>query len=359
MDILFKSAQPSGDSDKIKLLKKYGFLKVITGDISSKIEDVTLFHPNIEIADVVIFEKNDIENEAGENIVKKIKNIKGLNKKVALAIRIENKSDEQILTTLGSEFDYCIIDLFSWKIIPLENIIASLKNKTDIYVFVKNESDVTTYLNTLELGADGIVIDNTFEDDLEEFLASNANIMPQLSFDEVEVTLIEDAGMGDRVCIDTTAMLNLGEGMLIGSVSQCLFLIHSETIETEFVNARPFRVNAGAVHAYVLDNKGHTKYLSELRSGDRLLAVDYNGHTRSVTVGRAKIERRPMTLVGIKRENKEIRTIVQNAETIRFVKNNGEPVSVSDLKIGDKILVYFQEGGRHFGKPVDETILER
>lgn len=58
----------------------------------------------------------------------------------------------------------------------------------------------------------------------------------------------------------------------------------------------------------------------------------------------------------------EIQTIVQNAETIHLVREDGEPVSVVDLKPGDKVLAYVEteEGkGRHFGMEVEETIVEK
>ena len=51
--------------------------------------------------------------------------------------------------------------------------------------------------------------------------------------------------------------------MLVGNSSSGLFLIHAETIESGYVAARPFRVNAGPVHAYVYLPEGATKYLSD------------------------------------------------------------------------------------------------
>ena len=68
----------------------------------------------------------------------------------------------------------------------------------------------------------------------------------------VEVLSIEDGGVGDRVCVDLTSILEIGEGFLIGSAANALMLVHGETLESAFVPPRPFRVNAGAVHAYVL-----------------------------------------------------------------------------------------------------------
>ena len=53
--------------------------------------------------------------------------------------------------------------------------------------------------------------------------------------------------------------------------------------------------------------------------------------------------------------------IAQDAETIRFVKANGQLVSVTHLKKGDSVLAFSKEAsGRHFGMEVaDEYILEK
>ena len=53
--------------------------------------------------------------------------------------------------------------------------------------------------------------------------------------------------------------------------------------------------------------------------------------------------------------------IAQDAETIRFIKSNGQLVSVTHLKKGDSVLVHSKAAtGRHFGMEVsDEYILEK
>ena len=58
-------------------------------------------------------------------------------------------------------------------------------------------------------------------------------------------------------------------------------------------------------------------------------------------------------------EGMKIRTLVQNAETIRLVTDKKEPISVSKLKVGDKVLAYFSEGARHFGMAIEEQIIEK
>jgi 3-dehydroquinate synthase II len=154
-------------------------------------------------------------------------------------------------------------------------------------------------------------------------------------------------------------MMVPGEGMLVGSYSGGLFLVHSESLESEYVASRPFRVNAGPVQAYVMTPGGKTKYLSELETGDEVLVVDSKGRSRVAVVGRVKIEKRPLILVEAEYEDRRVRTLLQNAETIRLVNDKGEAVSVSEISEGDRVLVYFEDSARHFGMAITETIIEK
>ena len=122
---------------------------------------------------------------------------------------------------------------------------------------------------------------------------------------------------------------------------------------------RPFRVNAGAVHAYTRVPGGRTRYLSEIEAGDEVEIVDHTGVISSAVVGRVKIEKRPMLLITARIGDKGVATILQNAETIRLTSPEGEPVSVVSLSAGDRVMAYHEEGGRHFGHKVDETIMEK
>jgi 3-dehydroquinate synthase II len=153
--------------------------------------------------------------------------------------------------------------------------------------------------------------------------------------------------------------MELGEGMLVGNSSQALFLVHSESVENPFVNTRPFRVNAGPVHAYVRLANEETKYLSEIKSGDQVMVVNFEGTSYPAVVGRAKVEKRPLVLVEAEEGDQTVSVILQNAETIRLTAPSGKAVSLVDLKEGSEILIYREKAGRHFGVQVEETILEK
>lgn len=272
---------------------------------------------------------------------------------------IRSKGDEQEIVREGKKMDYVVVSALDWKIIPLENIIASLqKEKCRIIVDVSSVEEAKTAFHTLEIGVDGVVVKNiSLIKKIKNLIEEVSSI--SLSLTPVEITKIEPKGMGDRVCVDTASMFSLGEGMLVGSQSNGMFLVHSETLESEYVASRPFRVNAGPVHAYTMLPDGKTTYLSELEAGDEVLAVDSKGNTRSMIVGRCKIEKRPLLLIEAKKDQFKIKTLVQNAETINLVDKKGKAVSVTKLKQGDQVLAYIEEGGRHFGMKVKESVEEK
>jgi 3-dehydroquinate synthase II len=292
-------------------------------------------------------------------ITDKAETLAGIKTKKAYYKDIKSKADEKDVTAQGAKADYIVINASDWKIIPLENIIASLKGKTKIIVEVSSKEDAKTALETLEIGADGILLNAEMSEIKKTKELLDKISMEKLALAPVKVKKIKQVGMGDRVCIDTCSMFAVGEGMLVGSQSNSLFLVHSESIETQYVAARPFRVNAGPVHAYTRMPDGSTKYLSELSSGDEVLAVDWKGNTRPVVIGRLKIERRPLMLIEAELNGKMIKTILQNAETIRLVDKNGKAVSITALKEGDEVMAYVEDFGRHFGMKVAETITEK
>jgi 3-dehydroquinate synthase II len=153
--------------------------------------------------------------------------------------------------------------------------------------------------------------------------------------------------------------MNLGEGMLVGNTASGFFLVHSESIDNPYVDSRPFRVNAGAVHAYTLAPGGKTKYLADLKAGDEVMIVNSQGKSQTAYLGRNKIEKRPMMLIEAEFEGQPVSLVLQNAETIRLVDPEGKAVSITNIKPGDKVLAHIEKGGRHFGMEVEETLIER
>lgn len=289
------------------------------------------------------------------------KEAKNAGKTVCAYIKITDKAHEQLAVELGKIVDYIILIATDWTIIPLENIIADLqKESVKIIAAVKNSDDAKVAMETLEIGTDGVI----FEPEEFSQIKDIANLVESLSREQYElkeatITNVKPLGSGDRVCVDTTSMMQPGEGMLIGSYSKALFLVHSESLESEYVASRPFRVNAGPVQAYVMVPGNKTRYLAELKAGDEVLIVNAEGETRTAYVGRSKIEKRPLLLVEAEYEGNVIRTLLQNAETIRIVDSDNNPISVAELKVGDKVKVYIETSARHFGIAIDETIIEQ
>ena len=283
------------------------------------------------------------------------------NKKIGKEFQVRSNEDiEDILQQAKKGLDFVIIEVKDWKIIPLENIIAKLhKLHTRIFAIAKNPAEVRKMFSILDVGVDGVIFAASSASQVREVLL----YMGTKSFDmqKATITEIKEVGDGERVCVDTASMLHRGEGMLIGSRSNFMFLVHNESVGSSFTSPRPFRVNAGAVHCYTLGVDGTTKYLSEVETGTEVLVLDSKGKARRAIVGRSKIERRPMLMIKAKIGSEVGGIIAQDAETIRFVHPGGKLVSVTHLKKGDTVLVHAKPAtGRHFGMEVsDEYILEK
>jgi len=291
----------------------------------------------------------------------KAKKLKETGKTVAVKVSIRGREDEKtIAMAVESSCDYIILDCPDWKVIPLENVIAMTRGKAKLLVGVSCAKDAKLALETLELGADGVVLKASSLNELAATAAITKKQALKIELVPAKVVELKQIGTGARVCVDTCDLMKLGEGIVVGCQSSGFFLVQAEVYESPYVETRPFRVNAGAVSLYTLSSLSKTRYLSELKAGDDVLIVDREGKVRSTHVGRVKIEWRPMMLIEAEYEGRTIKTIVQNAETIRLVTREGSK-SVAELRAGDEVLVYItEEVGRHFGTLVkEEMVIER
>ena len=275
-------------------------------------------------------------------------------------VRIRNQDYEAFAEAIAQEAEYTIVIGEDWQIIPLENLIARIGDETMLITGVTTAEEAKTAYETLEIGADAVLLDTDSPDEIRETVeVRDAVDREQLDLQYAEVTTIEQTGSADRVCIDTGSLMDHDEGMLVGSMSRGLFFVHAETAESPYVASRPFRVNAGAVHAYVRAPGGETQYLSELASGDDVQIVNTAGETHEAIVGRAKIEKRPMFRVQAETaDGDRIETLLQNAETIKVNTPDGRK-AITDVEVGDELLVYYEDTARHFGEAVEESIIEK
>lgn len=273
-------------------------------------------------------------------------------------IDIDDPDSQSKAMSLAGKKKAVMVTTSDWTIIPLENMIAKFGGTgTEVYTVTSDPEDTKLFLTTMEKGVDGIVIDVKDPLMVRKF-GDKLSATGKENLSEVTVTSIKAVEMGDRVCIDTCSMMVPGEGMLIGSYSNCLFLIQSESEENGYVASRPFRVNAGAVHSYMEVPGGGTRYLSEISAGDPVLLCDREGNTRVASVGRCKIEKRPLLMVAATDGKREYTVMLQNAETIKMVGPEGAK-SVTQVVVGDKLLAKLDTGGRHFGMAIEETISEK
>ena len=290
--------------------------------------------------------------------VKALSKIKTLTPDDMVTVELTKKADEDVAVKAAKAGRDVVLKK-GWEIIPVENILAQVDS---LALECESLDRAVLAAGILERGCDTIVVLPEGAVDLKQIVAELKLSQGTMDLQAATVTDIEATGLGHRVCVDTISVLKKGQGMLIGNSSAFSFLVHAETESNPYVAARPFRINAGAVHAYAQMPGDKTTYLEELGAGDDVLIIGADGATSLATVGRVKVEVRPMLLIKAEVKTadgvKSGQVFLQNAETIRVVSDKGEPVSVVTLKKGDKIMVKTDEAGRHFGMRIKEEIKE-
>ncbi len=293
-------------------------------------------------------------------------------------IVLAGKEDEESAAARAAAGENVVLGR-GWEIIPVENLLARPEVAPRLALEVGSAEEARLAAGILECGVPMIVL---LPEALPEIGAIVAAGLSRGRLDLVPAVVreVRPVGLGHRVCVDTLSLLHRGQGMLVGNSSAFTFLVHAETEQNEYVAARPFRINAGGVHSYIVRPGDRTSYAGELAPGDETLVVDANGETTRVTVGRIKTEIRPMLYIraecaiecveeNVTKKNSTEKddqnapgrsggVFLQNAETIRLVRTDGAPVSVVDLRPGDRVLCRLDDAGRHFGMRIREHIQE-
>ncbi|MEU7550880.1 3-dehydroquinate synthase II [Streptomyces sp. NPDC044571] len=245
--------------------------------------------------------------------------------------------------------------------IPLEIVIAAAAKATGSLITVAQDvEEAEIIFGVLEHGSDGVMMAPQAVGDATRLKECARLDTPALDLVELEITGTAHVGMGERACVDTCSHFREDEGILVGSHSKGMILCVSETHPLPYMPTRPFRVNAGAIHSYTLSKDERTNYLSELKSGSKVLAVDVKGQTRLVTVGRVKIESRPLISIDAVAPNGQtVNLILQDDWHVRVLGPGGAVLNSTELKPGDKVLGYLPSADRHVGYPIDEFCLEK
>ena len=289
-------------------------------------------------------------------------------KQIGIQVLIDSKEGQLRARSMAGSIDWILLEFQDWTMIPIENIVASCDGgPTKVAARIISPEQAQGAAFALDIGVDAILakaecLDSALIAKLQRQESSEPTetiIREPFAPATLTVTDVKEGGVGDRVCVDFTSYLEKGEGMLVGSSASSMVLVHSETIESEFVPVRPFRVNAGAVHCYTLMADGTTKYLCEIISGDEVAIISAQGNMRAAVVGRLKIERRPLIQLFWSDDNgKEGHTFLQQAETVRLIEKPGIPTQVTEMEVGMELIGSSDPFGRHLGLAISAEVRE-
>lgn len=245
--------------------------------------------------------------------------------------------------------------------IPLEILLAAAdKAKGSIVTVVEDVEDAATTIGVLERGSDAVLLAPKRVGDASELVRVCHGEAESLQLEELEIVKLTHLGLGDRVCVDTCSHLQPNEGILLGSYASGLMLVSSETHPLPYMPTRPFRVNAAALSTYTLTPNNRTRYLSELRCGSEILAVNTNGGVRRVIVNRIKMETRPMLQIEARTAGgAAVNMVGQDDWHVRALGPGGSVHNFTELRPGDRILGHTMTDQRHVGYAIREFLHEQ
>jgi 3-amino-4-hydroxybenzoic acid synthase len=327
-------------------------------------------------------------------------------REVGLYVKIKNLEAEfsRCVELCRGGDPYIVIDIEHATYIPYELLIARVQGTPtkvfrsvpihDLEGVVATIDQSLNALATMEHGI-GVLFRNfsaeTVADLSRRVLERRHKALALLS---AEVCTVRHTGLGHRVCVDTTSIMSPEEGMIVGSTGWGGIFVCAETHYLPHMNLREFRVNAGAVHSYIWGPDGTTLYLSEMQAGSEVICVDVNGNARTLTVGRAKIERRPLVSITcrlpidtlpaqisgaahaqralqqrVTPSNEKlsdrdmdyvyINAFLQNDWHVRVMGSDGKIRHSTMLETGDELMVHLDSPGRHTGIRIAESIIEK
>lgn len=282
--------------------------------------------------------------------------------RTCLRTRVDNADSLHASFKNGRKYDYLLVSFKDSTNIPLELVIAEL-HPTNTVLLKETGSDIddgVIALSVLELGSDGVVVTFTSMAEFDGFfLKLDARKGSKFEIEVGTIVSTTHLGPGFRACIDTTHLFEPNEGILVGSTSSGGFLCCPEVFFLPYMELRPFRINAASVHSYVFQSNDRTSYITELRAGSALTAIDVHGDSREIFVGRVKTEIRPLILIeAVFPGERHINIIMQDDWHVRIFSDQAQPLNVTELKPGDRVLGFGSTPGRHVGVKVDEQIIE-
>lgn len=241
----------------------------------------------------------------------------------------------------------------------VRRLLASAQStRTRVVKELRSGAEASVVAGVLETGPAGVLLSGDDLADLGPVAAAlRAGQEERRELVPLEVMRAAPAGMGHRGCVDTASLFGPDEGMLVGSTSAGGVLVCAEVHHLPYMNLRPFRVNAGAVHSYVFGPTA-TAYITELRAGERAYAVRADGRFREVLVGRLKVELRPLRLIVARHGDVEVNVLLQDDWHVRVMSEDHQPLNLTEVRAGSQLLGYVCEPGRHVGIKVTEQISE-
>jgi 3-dehydroquinate synthase II/3-amino-4-hydroxybenzoic acid synthase len=305
---------------------------------------------DVQFADLLI--------ASSPSLLDKVRAVSG-GKRVGVRCEIADHDGMELAARMCGPADVLVAAFADETNIPLELLLARAQHTgTRVLKELLNAAESSIVLGVLETGPAGLVVRGDQLAELGQVAAAiRTHGDAQRELVSLEVTRAVPVGMGHRGCVDTATLFGPDEGMIVGSTSSGGILVCAEVHYLPYMNLRPFRVNAGAVHSYVFGAE-ETAYVTDLRAGERAHAVSSDGRFREVVVGRIKVELRPLRLIEARHGDVTVNVLLQDDWHVRVMSSDGKPLNLTEVRPGAHLLGHVCAPGRHVGIKVSEEISE-
>ena len=164
-------------------------------------------------------------------------------KNIGSIVDISSVKGQDFAKGLVGLAQWIILEFDNWKMIPIENLIAICQGTgTKIAAKITKSVDVPGAAFALDIGIDAILINPKKElidaakiakyqrQEQYQKYSANDEYDEQIIMASSVISSVSNIKNSARYCIDLTTILQVGEGVLVGSSASSLALIHGETI---------------------------------------------------------------------------------------------------------------------------------
>ncbi|MGS0894287.1 3-dehydroquinate synthase II [Burkholderia stagnalis] len=259
-------------------------------------------------------------------------------------VRIGDAADLDAARAAIARHALVVLDYALATTVPLERLLAGVRDAACRIVVSLTDPHGAAYLARKYAQAP---VDIAFAPRdaaaLRGVLAACVALHPRepLKLRAFEVQRVEPLGVGLHAVIDGCSQLDGDECVLTGASATSMLLVGAAGAARPPGRALAFGIDAGSADSFVFCGGDRARQLALLRSGERVLTVGAAGDTRTVVVGRVRIESAPLVALHARSASgASARVVLRGDGAAQLRTDDGARVGLADVLPGIRLAGY-------------------